>query len=164
MTLGKLLGALCLAALFSGAALGGLAGVAASLISEFQAFSDPDFASWGSGASWLGTTVAFAATGTLIGFGAGLVSFLGAATGLLVREKAQPGRAKLPIGAAAGSGAGISTATAAFLLLPNRGLDLAVLLIGVGLVLLSSTLAALLSTYANSYLNRRSPRPPTAGF
>ena len=164
MTLGKLLGVLCLAALLSGAALGGLAGVGASLISEFQAFSDPDFASWGSGASWLWMTVVSAVVGAGIGLGAGLVSFLGAAAGLLLREKALLGRSKLPIGAAAGSGAGISTAAAAFLLLPNRGADLAVLLIGVGLVLLSSTLAAFLSTYANDYLNRRSLRPPTVGF
>ena len=164
MTLAKLLGALCLAALLSGAALGGLAGVAVSLISEFQALSNPDFSGWGSGTSWLWMTVVSAVMGTVIGFGAGLVSYLGAAAGLLLREKAKTGRSKLPIGAAAGSGAGISTAAAAFLLLPNRGLALTVLLIGVGLVLLSSTLAAFLSTYANSHLTRRSPSPPTAGF
>lgn len=153
---GKLLGPLCLVALLVGIAAGGLAGAAVSVISEFQALSDPKFANWRSGSSWLGTAVIGGVIGAIVGFGAALVSFLGAAAGLLLLVgKPHPGRPRLSVGAAAGLGAGISTALAAFLVLPNLGSNLAVLLIGVGLVLTSGTFAAFLSTCVSGYINRR---------
>lgn len=155
MRVGKLLGLLCLLLLLLGAGYGGLAGAAASIASEIQARSDPAFAGWSSGTPWPGVTVVYTVAGALVGAGAGLVSFLGAAAGLLVQERAQPGQSRRSA-AAAGTGAGIFTAAAAALLLPGQGADNALLFSGLGLVLLSGTLAALLAGYVRRHLERRS--------
>ncbi|MBO0895786.1 hypothetical protein [Arthrobacter sunyaminii] len=156
MRVGNLLGLLCLLLLLLGAGSGGLAGAAASIASEIQARSDPAFAGWSSGTSWPGVTVVYTVTGALVGAGAGLVSFLGAATGLLVQEGTHPGRSRRSAAAAAGTGAGIFTAAAAALVLPDQGADTALLFIGLSLVLLSGTLAALLTGYVRRHLERRS--------
>jgi hypothetical protein len=112
-----------------------------SVISEFKAHFDPELVGWGSGSSWLS---------------AGLVSFLGAAAGLLLLAgKPHRGRPGLSIGAAAGLGAGMSATLAAFLLLPHLGSNLAVLLIGVGVVLVCGTSAAFVANYVSGYINRR---------
>jgi hypothetical protein len=122
-----------------GAAAGGVAGAAVSVISEFQAHLDPKLVGWGSGSSWLSA-----------------VSFLGAAAGLLLLAgKPHRGRPGLSVGAAAGLGAGTSATFAAFLLLPYLGSNLAVLLIGVGFVLVCGTSAAFVATYISGYVNRR---------
>jgi hypothetical protein len=127
-----------------------------SVISEFQAHFDPELVGWGSESSWLSAAVIAGVIGAVVGFGAGLVSFLGAAAGLLLLAgKPHRGRPGLSIGAAAGLGAGMSATLAAFLLLPHLGSNLAVLLIGVGVVLVCGTSAAFVATYISGYINRR---------
>lgn len=153
---GKLLGPLCLVALLVGTAAGGVAGAAVSVISDFQALFDLKFVGWGSGSSWLGGAVIDGVIGAVVGFGAGLVSFLGAAAGLLLLAgKPHRGRPGLSVGAAAGLGAGMSTTLAVFLVLPHLGANLAVVLIGVGFVILCGALAAFLATYVSGHINRR---------
>ena len=156
MRVGKLLGLLGLAMLLFGTVSGGLVGAAVSIASEFQARSDPAFAGWSSGTSWPGVAVVYAATGALVGVGAGLVSFLGAATGLLVQEKMRPARSQRSPAPAVGMGAGIFTTAAAALVLPGGGSPPAVLVIGIGLILLSGISAALLAGYAGRYLKHSS--------
>ncbi|MCC3293249.1 hypothetical protein LJ756_01285 [Arthrobacter sp. zg-Y411] len=155
MRVGKLLGLLGLAMLLCGTVSGGLAGAAVSMASEFQARSDPAFAGWSSGTSWPGAAVVHAVTGALVGAGAALVSFLGAAIGLLVQDTVRPGRSRRSPASAAGMGAGIFTAAAAALVLPGGGSALALLFIGIGLSLLSGITTALLAGYAGRYLKRR---------
>ncbi|MFB9796644.1 hypothetical protein ACFFON_06820 [Arthrobacter citreus] len=127
-----------------------------SVISEFQAHFDPKFVGWGSGSSWLSAAVIAGVIGAGVGLGAGLVSFLGAAAGLLLLVgKPHRGRPGLSVGAAAGLGAAMSTTFAAFLLLPSLGSNLAVLFIGVGFVLVCGTSAAFLATRVRGYTDRR---------
>lgn len=157
MRVGKLLSLLCFLMLLFGAVTGGLAGAAVSLASEFQARSDPAFASWSSGTSWPGTLMFHTATGAFVGAGTGLISFLGAATGLLVHETAHPGRSQTSPAPAAGMGAGIAAAAAAAAVVFPDGGSAPVFFIGIGLVLLNGMGAALLAGYARRYLKRRSP-------
>ncbi len=141
----RFLGALCLAASVCGAAAGGSAGVLLGLTSEFQAATDPQSAQWGAAGSGLKSSFVYAVIGAFLGIAAGLVSFSGAASVLLLSGKARSAGSTRSVGGSAGLGAGISTAVAACLLLPRLGTNTGVFLIGVGFVLFSSVLAGVLA-------------------